>query len=95
MDFKPMADRVLVKQADTESKTASGFFIPESSVGKANTGTVLAMGPGKTTKDGVLIPMPIDVNNKVMFAPGAGIPVKVEGEDYIVLKEEELIAIIE
>jgi chaperonin GroES len=95
MDFKPMADRVLVQQDDTETKTASGFFIPDSSVEKANKGTVLAIGPGKTTKDGVVIPMPVEINDKVMFAPGAGIKVKVNGEEMLVLKEEELIAIVE
>lgn len=95
MNFKPMADRVLVRQSESETKTTSGFFIPDSSVEKANTGTILAVGPGKTTKDGVVVPIPVEVNNKVMFAPGAGIPVRVEGEDYIVLKEEELIAVVE
>lgn len=90
-----MADRVLVRQAEPETKTSSGFFIPDSSVEKANTGTVLAVGPGKITKDGQTIAMPVEVNNRVMFAPGAGIKVKVDGEEMLVLKEEELIAIVD
>lgn len=90
-----MADRVLVEQDESETKTASGFFIPQAGAEKANTGTILAVGPGKPTKDGVLIPVPVEIGNKVMFAPGAGIPVKVEGESYLVLKEEELIAVVD
>ena len=95
MNFKPMADRVLIEQDDTETKTASGFFIPDSSVEKANRGTVIAVGPGKSTKDGVIMPIPVAVDQKVMFAPGAGIKVKVAGREMLVLKEEELIAIVE
>lgn len=95
MNFKPMFDRVLVKQADPETKTASGFIIPDASVEKANTGTVLAVGPGKNTKDGVLIPVTVEVDNRVMFAPGAGIKVKVDGEDMLVLKEDDIIAVVD
>jgi len=95
MNFKPMADRVLVKQAEAETKTASGFFIPDASVEKANKGTVLAVGPGKTTKDGVVIPVPVNIDDQVMFAPGHGIKVKVDGQECLVLKEDELIAVVE
>jgi chaperonin GroES len=95
MNFKPMADRVLVQQAESQTKTTSGFIIPDSSVEKANTGTVLAVGPGKTTKDGQIISVPVEVNNRVMFAPGSGIKVKVDGKDMLVLKEDELIAVID
>ena len=95
MNFKPMADRVLVQQSEAETKTASGFIIPDAVVEKANTGTVLAVGPGKTTKDGQVIAMPVEINNQVMFAPGAGIKVKVDGKEMLVLKEEELIAIVD
>jgi len=96
MNFKPMADRVLVRRTEAENKTVSGFFIPDSSVEKSNKGVVLAMGPGKSTKDGVVIPIAdIKINDVVMFSQGAGIPVKVNGEDFVVLKEEEIFAIEE
>ena len=95
MEFKPMHDRVLVKQDDSETKTASGFIIPDSSVEKANKGTVIAVGPGKSTKDGAVIPVAVTIDEKVMFAPGTGIKVKVNGEEMLVLKEEEIIAIVE
>jgi chaperonin GroES len=95
MNFKPILDRVLVRRAESETKTASGFFIPESNVEQANKGTVLAIGPGKPTKDGVLIPVAdIAVDDMIMFAPGAGIPVKINGESLLILKEEEIIAVV-
>lgn len=95
MNFKPMLDNVLVRLNEAETKTASGFIIPDASVEKPNTGTVLAVGPGKANKAGVVIPIAgIEVNNVVMFSQGAGIPVKVDGNDYVVLKEEEIFAIV-
>ena len=96
MKFRPMLDHVLVRRAEAETKTSSGLFIPDASVGKSNKGTVLAIGPGKSTKDGAVIPIAeIKLNDVVMFSEGAGIPVKVDGEDFIVLKEEEIFAIVE
>jgi chaperonin GroES len=94
MNFKPMFDRVLVKQADAETKTASGFIIPDASVEKVNKGTVIAVGPGKATKDGVVIPVPVSVDDQVMFMPSSGIKVKVNGEEMLVLNEDDLIAIV-
>ena len=95
MDFKPMFDRVLVKQAEAETKTASGFIIPDASVEKANSGTVIATGPGKATKDGMVIPLTVQVDEKIMFTPGAAIKVKVNGIEMLVLREEDIIAIID
>ena len=96
MDFKPMGDRLLVRRAEAETKTVSGFFIPETATEQANKGTVLVMGTGRSTKEGLLIPIAdIAVDDVIMFAPGAGIPVKVNGEDLLVLKEEEIIAIVD
>lgn len=96
MNFRPMLNHVLVRRAEEENKTSSGFIIPDASVEKPNKGTVLAIGPGKPTKDGVVIPIAeIKLNDVVMFSQGAGIPVKVDGDDFIVLKEEEIFAIVE
>jgi chaperonin GroES len=95
MDFRPMADRVLVQRAEPETKTASGLFIPDSTVEAANKGTVIAVGPGKLLKDGRVVPVAdIVINDVVMFGAGAGIPVKVNGEDFLVLTQDELIAIV-
>ena len=95
MNFKPMSDRVLVKRADAENKTASGFIIPDASVEKANRGTVVAMGPGRSLKDGRVVPIAdVGIGDVVMFE-GNGISVKVDGEQLVVLKEEEIIAIVD
>lgn len=95
MDFKPMFDRVLIKQSDAETVTASGFIIPDSSVEQANTGTVMATGPGKTSKDGTIVPLTVQTNDKIMFMPGSAIKVKVNGSEMLVLKEEDIIAIMD
>lgn len=96
MNFKPMGDRLLVDEDARETKTSAGFFIPETSADAANRGTVLAVGPGAVPKNGGdPVPMLISVNDRILFAPGSGQKVKVEGKMYLVLKEEEVIAIVE
>jgi chaperonin GroES len=95
MDFKPMFDRVVIEQDDPEEKTSSGFFIPAASTEQANTGTVLAVGPGKVTKEGNTVGMTVQVKDRVMFPLGAGIKVKINGTDALVMKEDDLIAIID
>jgi chaperonin GroES len=95
MNFKPMADRVLVRRLEAENTTASGFIIPDALVERANRGVVLAMGPGRPTKHGGVIPIAdIEIGNTVMFE-GIGTNVKVDGEEYVVLSEQEIIAIVD
>jgi chaperonin GroES len=91
----PMFDRVVLLQDDKEEKTSTGIFIPTASAEQANTGKVTATGPGKVSKEGVTIPMTVKVGDRVMFPLGAGLKVKVDGQDLLVLKEEELIAIVD
>jgi chaperonin GroES len=95
MSFRPTADRVLIRRAELETRTSSGLFIPDIQGEKANQGTVVEMGPGRTTRDGVIIPVALSIGDQVMFSQGAGTPVKVEGQDYLVVKEEEIIAVVE
>ena len=95
MNFKPMADRVLVQRLEAETRTSSGFIIPDQSVERANKGTVVAMGPGRLLKDGGTVPIAdIAIGDTVMFE-GNGINIKVDGEPYVVLNENEIIAIVE
>lgn len=96
MNFRPMGDRVLVNADPVETKTSSGFFIPDQATDAVNRGTVLAVGPGAVPKKGVdPVPVPIKVGERVLFAPGSGLKVKVEGTEYLVLKEDEVIAIVD
>jgi chaperonin GroES len=96
MNFRPTFDRILVDQDEKETKTTSGLFIPDASADAVNKGTVLAVGPGKSpVKGGEVIPVGITVGERVLYAPGSGLKVTVEGVDYLVLKEEEVIAIVD
>ena len=91
-----MGDRVLVDQDPVETKTSSGIFLHHEAADAVNRGTVLAVGPGRPTKKGdAIIPVDIKVNERVLFPPGSGLQVKVEGVTYLVLKEDEIIAIVE
>jgi chaperonin GroES len=94
MNFKPMYDFVLIQKADAETVTKGGFIIPDAVAEAVNKGTVKAVGPGRVTKDGITIPVSVNVNDNVMYQPGAGQPVKVNGEQYLVMKEEDIIAIL-
>ena len=94
MNFRPILDRLLIRRLESETRTRSGFIIPDASVEKANKGTVIAMGPGKPLKDGTVVPIAnINVGDVVMFE-GNGINVKVDGEALVVLREEDIIAIV-
>ena len=95
MTFRPTADRVLVRRAELETKTSSGLFIPDIQGEKANQGTVVSMGPGLTTRDGVIVPIALELGDLVMFSQGAGTPVKVDGQDYLVISEDDIIAVVE
>jgi len=96
MNFKPMGDRVLVNTDTLETKTASGFIIPDAIADAVNRGTILAVGPGAIPKKGGdPIPVNLKVGERVLFAPGSGLKVRVEGVDYLVLKEDEVIAVVD
>ena len=96
MNFRPTDDRVLVNQDPVETKTSSGIFLHHEAADAVNRGTVLAVGPGRYNKKGdARIPCDIAINDRVLFAPGSGLQVKVEGVTYLVLKEDEIIAIVE
>lgn len=90
MKLKPLADRVLVKVAKAETKTSFGIIIPETAQEKTQQGTVVAVGPG-TEKEKITVA----VNDEVMYDKYAGTAVKVDGEDYLILKNSDIIALIE
>ena len=96
MNFRPTDDRILVNVDPIETKTSSGIFLHVEAAEAVNRGTVLAVGPGRYLKSyDKHIPVEINVNERVLFAPGSGLKVRVEGVDYLVLKEDEVIAIVE
>ena len=93
MKLKPLYDRVVVKREDEEKTTAGGIVLPSTSGEKPSQGTVVAVGPGKV-KGGELRPLQVKVGDKVLFGKYTGSEVKVDGEDFIIMKEEEIFAII-
>ncbi|MCQ9615334.1 co-chaperone GroES [Paenalcaligenes niemegkensis] len=95
MALRPLNDRVIVKRLDNERTTASGIVIPESAAEKPDQGEVLAVGPGKRTEDGKVLPLDLKVGDKILFGKYAGQSVKVDGDELLVIREEEILAIIE
>ena len=95
MALRPLHDRVIVKRLDNERKTASGIVIPESAAEKPDQGEVLAVGPGKRAENGTLNPVDVKAGDKVLFGKYAGQSVKVDGEEVLVIREDEILAVIE
>jgi chaperonin GroES len=95
MKLKPIQDKVLVKREDAEEKTAGGIIIPDTSKEKPSKGTVIAVGDGARDDKGNLIPMTLKVGNKVFFTKWGGTEVKIDDDELLILKESDILAIIE
>ena len=95
MKLNPLHDRVVVKRVDADTKTSTGIIIPDNVAEKPDQGIVLAVGQGKRTTEGAVIPMTVAVNDKVLFGKFAGQVVKIKGEEVLILNEEEIYAVIE
>lgn len=94
MKIKPLADRVVVKPLEQESKTKSGIIIPDTAKEKSHKGEVIAVGPGRYD-DGKLIEPTVKLNDKVLYKEYGGDEFKLDGQEVIILKEEDIIAVIE
>ena len=95
MKLRPLADRVIVKRLENETKTASGIVIPDTAAEKPDQGEVLAVGPGRKNDKGDLVAMNITVGDRVLFGKYSGQTVKVGGNELLVMKEEDLFAVVE
>jgi len=96
MKIRPLHDRVIVKRKEDERKTASGIVIPDSAnTEKPDQGEVIAVGPGKKDDQGKLIALDVKVGDRVLFGKYAGQAVKVEGEEVLVMREEDIMGVIE
>ena len=95
MKLRPLHDRVIIKRLDQETKTASGIVIPDNAAEKPDQGQVLAVGDGKIDDNGKLRPLAVKVGNKVLFGKYSGQTVKVDGDELLVMKEEDLFAVVE
>jgi chaperonin GroES len=95
MKLRPLADRVIVKRVDSETKTASGIVIPDAAAEKPDQGEVLAVGPGRTNDKGEIKALTVKVGDKVLFGKYSGQTVKVDGDELLVMKEDDLFAVVE
>jgi len=95
MNLKPLHDRVLVKRLEEEEVTKGGIIIPDTAKEKPIRGEVVAAGPGKTSDDGKTIPMSVKTGDKVLFNKYAGTEVKIDDVEHLVMREDDILAIIE
>jgi chaperonin GroES len=95
INIRPLADRVIVEPIEQEEQTATGLFIPETAKEKPQQGNVLAAGEGRRDDDGDRIPMDVKVGDKVLFAKYAGTEIKLEGKKLLIMKESDLLGIVE
>ncbi len=95
MKFKPLRDRVLVKFSTEEEKTAGGLFIPDSAKEKPQRGAIIAVGSGKITDDGKRQTMDVKVGDTVLFDKYSGSKIKIDDEDYLIIREEDILGIVE
>ena len=94
ISLRPLHDRVIVKRLDQETRTASGIVIPDSAAEKPDQGEVLAVGPGRRDNDGRRIAPDLNVGDRVLFGKYAGQTVKVDGNELLVLREEDIVAVV-
>ena len=94
MNFRPLHDRVLVQPLDGEEKTAGGIIIPDTAKEKPSEGKVIAVGPGAKTEDGKILPMEVKVGDLVLFGKWSGTEVKIDGKEYSIMKESDIMGIM-
>ena len=95
MHFRPLHDRVLVKRIDEEEKTSGGIIIPDTAKEKPSEGEVVAVGPGGRDEDGNRIDMDVKEGDRILFGKWSGTEVKVDGVDYLIMKETDIMGVIE
>jgi chaperonin GroES len=95
MHFRPLHDRVLVRRIDAEEKTAGGIIIPDTAKEKPQEGEIVAAGPGARNEQGQLIPVDVKPGDRVLFGKWSGTEVKIDGQDYLIMKESDLLGVVD
>jgi chaperonin GroES len=95
MKIRPLQDRVLVKRLEEEEKTKGGIIIPDTAKEKPQMGKVIAAGKGKKTEDGKVVPLDVKAGDKILFSKYAGTEVKVEGDELLIMREDDILGIVE
>jgi len=95
LNIRPLGDRVLVKRLEAEEKTAGGILLPDSAQEKPKEGKVIAVGEGKQLEDGTRTKFSVKKNDRVLFTSYAGTDVKIDGEEYMIMREDDILGVIE
>lgn len=95
MNIRPLHDRILVKRIEEEEKTSGGIIIPDTAKEKPMEGKVVAVGKGKVSEDGKVTPLDVKKGDRILFGKYAGTEVKIEGEEHLIMREEDILGVIE
>lgn len=95
MKLRPLQDRIIVKRLEEETVTAGGILIPDTAKEKPQRGEIIAVGKGKVTEDGKVLPVDVKAGDKVLFGKYAGTEIKIEGQDYLIMREDDILGVIE
>ncbi len=95
MGIRPLQDRIIVKRLDEEEKTSGGIIIPDTAKEKPQEGKVVAVGKGKVLEDGKVQPLDVKKGNKVLFSKYSGTEVNIEGEEHLIIREDDVLGVIE
>jgi chaperonin GroES len=95
MNIRPLNDRILVKRLESEEKTTGGIIIPDSAKEKPAEGEIVAVGPGKMNDKGERVAMDVKTGDRVLFSKYGGTDVKIEGDDYLIMREDDILGVIE
>jgi len=95
MNLRPLQDRIIVKRLEEETMTAGGLYIPDTAKEKPQKGEIIAVGKGKIADDGKLVPMDVKVGDNVLFGKYAGTEIKIDGVDYLIMREDDILGVIE
>ena len=95
MKFRPLHDRVVVRRLEEDAKTAGGIIIPDTAKEKPQEGEVIAVGPGARDEQGKVVPLDVKAGDRVLFGKWSGTEVKIDGEDLLIMKESDILGVIE
>ena len=95
LGVRPLHDRILVRRMAEEEKTAGGLFIPDSAKEKPQRGEIVAAGKGRITEDGKILPLEVKIGDKVLFSKYAGTEIKFDGSDFLMMREEDVLGIVQ
>ncbi len=95
MKFRPLHDRVVVKRVDAETKSAGGIIIPDTAAEKPQQGEIIAVGPGARDEAGKLVPLDVKKGDKVLFGKWSGTEVKIDGSDLLIMKESDIMGVLD